>query len=170
MRIQKLWENEWLTVNKYDGWYTAMKHRYNGVMVLPYRRREDGDYEILLRLEVTPCHGPHRRCTSITGMTDDPNLSFEETAIKELKEEGGYEVSFLDYEGPVYPSKASATLIQTFTVDLTGLEQGIIYNDGTEGEKGGSAEWYKVQAGLELACPMIGRCIARLLADRRIIL
>ena len=173
MKIEKLFENEWLTVNKYDGWYTAMQHRYNGVMILPYRQREDGSYEVLLRREVTPCHSPELRYTSITGMLDDPKLDIEATALKELKEEGGYTADYAEYIGPMYPSKASATVIQLFVTDLTGAEQGEITGDGTSGERVGGAEWVTIDFALrttKVNCPLVGACIAHLLAGRDITL
>lgn len=162
-----LWEDKWLKVIRYDGYYTGVKCTHNGVMVLGYRNSK----EVLVRLEKRPCHGEGILKSSVTGARDDSRLSVRQTAIKELREETGYMVEDedeLNFLGKVFPSNFSATKIHVYAMDLTGYKQGEIVNDGSEGEAGSGAEWMNWWKAIDLNCPLIGYAVAHLLKEGKL--
>lgn len=138
MKEKKLWGNEWIQVFELDDWYTIYRHggTNSGVAVLAMK----GD-EVLVRHENCLPHGGFVD-TSITGTIeegDDPLY----TAVKELREESGYDVSpekFVDL-GWIYPSKASDMKMYLYAVEITDEPQGDLEGDGTKGEEGASVKW-----------------------------
>lgn len=163
-----LWENEWLEVQMIDDWYTSTHNaKGDGVAVLGLRKGEDDSMtEVLVRMEHTPCHGEGLRPTSLTG-TIEHGLNAIETAVKELKEESGYDAKPEEFTelGWVYPSKFSDYKQYLYAVDLTGKEQGDIEGDGTIGEKDAHVEWKTAEEALEANTPVIG-CILCKLAQK----
>ena len=172
-----LYKDKWIELRKKDDWYTYAHNVVgDGVAVLGFRRTPSGIpgvciWEVMVRSEHTPPHGEGFRLTSLTGSIEH-GLSPLETAAKELKEESGYEInsdSIIDL-GWVYPSKFSDYRQYLYAVDLTGLPQGRIEGDGTEGEKGASVGWFSVDFALEVNDPSISASIARLANKGRNIL
>jgi 8-oxo-dGTP pyrophosphatase MutT (NUDIX family) len=139
-----VYQDEWISIIDRNGYKFLHEQRCNGqiVAILPVRDSDNG-IEFLLRKEICPPHGDESQLCCLTGGYDDDSISVDDTMVKELKEEAGYEVSTsklvsLDW---VYNSKAADTKVHLYTIDLTGVEQGIATTDGTELEKLASAEW-----------------------------
>jgi ADP-ribose pyrophosphatase YjhB (NUDIX family) len=156
-----LWKNQWVEICLKDEWYTYSRNR-DGVFVLGYRVVE-GAYEYLVRLEHNPCHSEGLISTSLTGGIEKGSTPTE-TAVRELKEESGYEVSKHDLVnlGWVFPSKFSSDKTYMYAVDLTGLEAGVVEGDGTRGEEGAYCVWASENDALWVSSPLLGCAMARL--------
>lgn len=171
MAQKVLWANKWMSVVQQDGWYTFVRSNAgDGVSVLGYRKDPNknsfetaDDYQYLIRIESTPCHGPGLRSTSLTG-TIEGDLDHLETAQKELLEESGYSAlpEELQYLGWVYPSKFSDYVQYLYAVDLTGKPQGEILGDGTLGEKDATVQWVSLASALRVHDPSVSAIIVRL--------
>ena len=162
MGYKMLWQNEWMEIREIDGWYTmAHNTKGDGVAVLGYDKDSS---KILVRTEHNPAHGEGFRRTSLTG-TIEGGITLLETAVKELKEESGYEADPSEFTelGVVFPSKFSDYRLYLFAVDLTGKQQGAIEGDGTEGEAGADVEWVAVTEAIRTVDdPSMCACILKL--------
>ena len=141
---------EWLSL-KYkqleDGrrYFYSHETRCNGLIVaiLPYRATQYG-FEVLLRYENTPCwrEGPH--ICSITGGIEAGDTA-QETVIKELKEETGYDLTGLEHRiyalNSIKGTKSSDTDYYLFAVNLTNLEPGEANPE--PGEESETQRWHK---------------------------
>lgn len=161
-----LWKNKWVEVHERDDHYTYIHNAAgtgSGVAVLGFRKLKNSEREILIRKERTVCHSPDFRRTSLTG-TIEVGCTPLETAVRELKEESGYEATpeqfmYLDW---IFPSKFTDYQQHLFAVDLTDAVQGPILGDGTKGEEGASVEWVSAEEAVELQCPTIGLTLIRM--------
>ena len=79
--------------------------------------------------------------SSVTGKHDQRTPTL--TAVKELKEEAGYEVSSKDMInlGTCKGTKSCDTTFYLFSVDLTDKKEGKATTDGSELEKNASCIW-----------------------------
>jgi len=111
------------------------------VAVLPFRTNENGLItEIGILHELNYLRDGNYCDTLITGTVEYEDDSLLLTAIRELKEEGGFSLPEDSSErwiflGPVYPYKDSDYMIPTFAVDVTGLTQEEALGDGSEKEE-----------------------------------
>ena len=151
MEVQVLQKTKWVSlrriidpVNGTDAYDFLHEDRCSGkiVSILPYRTLANGNREYLLRSEITPPWGWKAAVSSITGGVekDDPL----ETAVMEMAEEAGYEVTrddmkFLDTSRG---TKASDTTYYLYTVDLTDKEKTLSGDgDGSDLEKRAHCYW-----------------------------
>ena len=151
MNIETLYKNKWLSLinmidveNGVHGYVYSHETRCQGKIIatLPYRKDEKGEFEYLLRNEITPCWGMQSEISSITGGTEK-GKTIKQITVEELKEEGGYEVSEDDLEslGICYGTKSCDTIYHLFTVDLTWKRKGEAVGDGSELEKKDNCFW-----------------------------
>lgn len=129
--IKTLYKGKWLTVKERNGWEFIHEHRCSGrgVAILPFRwvKTKSGfSLEFLLRVELIPSWNDQPVPCSISGMMDVEGEPSRITAARELAEETGYHVdpSDLITEGTSRVSKASDTLLDLYTVNLTYVKQG----------------------------------------------
>lgn len=157
-------QNEWLSLMELDGptgpYIYAHEERCNGkiVVILPYR--ETGlDTEYLLRDEYTPPWDTDKNCiSSITGGVDKGEEPLT-AAVRELKEETGYDVGpgQLTSLGTTRGAKSSDTTYHLYAIDVT-----TVPGNGNEGDPNGDANealaknvWKKAPFGSVIADPMV---------------
>jgi 8-oxo-dGTP pyrophosphatase MutT (NUDIX family) len=147
-----------------------------GVAVLVYRYEPKGkdlgsmfglphaQREYLGRFEVCPAHSDVPELCAITGGMDKPDEDAFATAIREVKEEAGFDVTEqkMLYLGSVRPSKASDKTVHLMAFDVTGLEQGEAVGDGTLGEVGAFTEWVTRREAAFSKDPVLTTMITRL--------
>ena len=149
--IKVLHDNQWLSLcemkdpeHDVDGYVFSHETRCGGhiVSILPYRL-EGGRREVLLREEVTPCWSVDKKIlSSITGgvdLGDGPT----ETAVRELREEAGYEITSQELRplGTTFGVKSSDTVYHLFAVDLTWKKRKPASGDGSALEAKASCIW-----------------------------
>jgi 8-oxo-dGTP pyrophosphatase MutT (NUDIX family) len=158
-----LWSNEWMEVLLKDGWYTFFRTKKgDGVCVLGFRFCNN-EPEYLVRVEHTPPHGAGLIKTSLTGGIEQGETALE-TAVKELKEESGYEVDpneMIDL-GWMYPTKQGSDKVYLYAVNLDGKTSGNIIGDGSKGEEGAYCLWMNEADTLAIPQAGIGMAMARL--------
>lgn len=127
------WIKSYRTQDRYD-----YVNPIPGLCILPYRITSE--IEFLLRDEFCPVIP--NLITIITGRIDEGETP-EQAAIRELKEEAGYEVleSQLKSIGEVILGKQSNCSEKLFSVDLTDVPEGEITTDGTIHEKNSRNYW-----------------------------
>ncbi len=135
-----LGENQWLQLIEAeysDGSKYTLVHetRCNGAIVgvLPFRRGESGNVELLVRNEFTPCWNFGLNPSSVTGGVDTGDTVLK-TAAKETREETGYFVTEKDMIplGTCYGMKCADTVYHLYAVDVTGKAEIPIESDGNE--------------------------------------
>lgn len=140
--MEILFKEEWLSIRENNGYTYVHEERANGVLVaiLPYRKNKT---EYLMRMEICPAHGDEHEFCGIIGSYDDLKYTINQTAIRELKEEAGYEITEeqLIPLGWVWDSKVADTKVYLYTVNLTDIEPGEATTDGTELEKTAYCMW-----------------------------
>lgn len=145
----------------------------NKVCFLPFKKNVIGDYEYLLRKEAVPCWELGAPLYSAFTGSCEPNLTFEETFIKELREESGYS---LDEEeswriirlGFSFGTKSTDTIYHLFSVDLTDFPQNKIVDlfVETDLDKTSTNEWLSLyQLMNEVNEPFTYMIMCRLAAD-----
>jgi NUDIX domain len=151
-KITTLYSNKWQSIRE-KTLDNGAKYVYasadwcgsQGVAVLPYRKtgERNTDVQFLGRYEICPAHSDVVELCSITGGMDKENESPVFTAMRELIEEGGYEVNVEDmhYLGTVRPSKASDNTTHLFAVCLDNAKEVEAIGDGTLGEEGAFCGW-----------------------------
>lgn len=148
--VETLADNEWLALLLLkaphlgiDGYVFSHEARCNGniVAILPYRRVGKDAWEALLRDEVVPPWGLSSSLCAITGGCDHEGEEPVEVAIRELKEEAGYDVSALDVLGTCRGTKSTDTVFHLFAVDVTSMEPGEATGDGSRLEDEASTSW-----------------------------
>ena len=130
-----LYDNEWLQLRDRDGYIFSHEIRCNGriVVVLPYKRTGKDSWTFLVRNETTPCWGgPTLSCITGGVEGEDPL----DDAVRELKEEAGYEVPREDFIalGKCRGSKSSDTWYYLYAVDVANYIPGKALGDGTPGD------------------------------------
>lgn len=152
-RIETLKENEWLSLKimknpdkGVHGYVFSHETRCNGkiVSILPFKKNKDGEIEYLIRKEVTPCWDINNQViSSITGGVEKDDVI--NTAIHEILEEAGYEVTKKDLItlGQTFGVKSSDTVYYYFAVDVTGMKRQIAKGDGSELETQAECVWKK---------------------------
>lgn len=152
-QYKTLFADHWFDVVEVKG-QTGIKTNKMSVAVLPYRVDSNSMIsEIGLLNELNYFREGNFCQTLITGTIDYEDDSLLLTAIRELKEEGGFELSDADNDrwlflGPIYPYKNSDQMIPVFAVDVTGLEQKAHEGDGTDKEELSKLEMVSVGNGI----------------------
>ena len=128
-----------------DNPYTFLfEKRSNGklVVILPFRRNENGELEFLIRKETVIVWNPNEKYTvSITGGVEDDDP--HKTAVMELAEEGGYITKFENfiYLGYTKIAKHANTNVFMYAIDLTNMKRTTAYSDGSDMEKIAFSYW-----------------------------
>jgi 8-oxo-dGTP pyrophosphatase MutT (NUDIX family) len=142
-----LYHNKWLSLCEVDcgngeSYVYAHETRCDGkiVSVLPFRYTDVG-VEFLLRYEVCPCFGPEHILVTVTGGVEEDNPL--KTAVRELREETGYDVdeSEMIALGTVIGAKSIDSIYYLYAVDLTDKEPGEVTGDGSDFEKSAYNQW-----------------------------
>jgi len=162
---RELYRGEWLSVRRTADDYEYMRQVKMGteaVAVLGYVSSW-----LLGRFEICPAHGDHRpELCALTGGIE-PGESPVEAAVRELREESGFDVpmhSIRELGRPMRPSKASDTIIHLFTVPLKveGVDGDFFgAGDGTEGEKGAFCRFVHLRDALASKDPLLVSMAAR---------
>lgn len=177
-KISTLFSNKWQSI-KHKQLDNGSEYVYSsspwcggeGVAVLPYRRKlinKPWNYyenEYLGRFEICPAHSDDVELCSITGGMDKDGESPVFTAVRELIEEGGYDVPVenMIYLGTVRPSKSSDTTTHLFAVDLDlGAKEVEAIGDGTLGEEGAYCSWITGEQLINAKDPLLQSMYLRL--------
>lgn len=160
-----LFENEWITVDETPGGYVFVRNgTERAVVAIPYTRDSGSDFgRYLARIEPIPCHDPDSHLCALTGMVEEGEKPLD-AAVREVYEESGYRVTqeqMIDL-GPVFPSKASTTVMYMYAVDVTGLRREEAPGDGTEGEEKSSTAWLTLEEALKVPDAVFVACLGRL--------
>lgn len=166
-----LFFNKWISLRMIvapdrgvDGYVYMHETRCNGriVLILPYRVREDGDYEYLIKSEVTPCWGLNPVESGLTGGWEGGSPAAD--AARELEEESGYKVDKADlvWLGQCFACKAADTRYSLFSVDLTGKEAGVRVGDGSVLEDTANSVWMDANKIVDLEDAQLHVAFARL--------
>jgi 8-oxo-dGTP pyrophosphatase MutT (NUDIX family) len=132
----------------------GLKYKTMTIAIMPYTVDENG---LVLTTGFLKEYNPFRQgdyaFTLITGTVEDQDEDLINTAIRELKEEGGITCSREDisrwiYLGNFYPYKNSDLMIPTFAVDVTGLEIKEPKGDGSAKEEKSSFEMIPVSEAI----------------------
>lgn len=165
--------DQWIELRKTpDGYTYAHEVRCEGIIVAVFGFRTDSDETpVLGRFERNPAHNvgkypdfydiPHE-LASITGGLE-PDMTPEETAVLEMKEEGGYDITVDELHdlGTVRPSKGMDTVVHLYAVDLTGRHQGEAMGDGSQGEEDAYCDWISEEDALNCKDALMQVMMAR---------
>ena len=127
--------DEWVQLRKLkmpslhiNGYTYSHEIRCNGIVAfLPFRESEQEDrIEVLLRHEAVPCWEFDTPLHSAFTGGIDEGMTALDTAVKELKEEAGYEVEPNSNRvinlGKSFGTKSCDTIYHLFAFNVTGLE------------------------------------------------
>ena len=148
-----LFSDNWFDVVDING-QVGLKNKHMSVAVMPYRTDDNGIIsEIGLLHEFNNFRENDFSDTLITGTIEYEDDSLLFTAVRELREEGGFTMpeDSLDrwlFLGPIYISKNSDQVIPVFAVDVTGLPQEEANGDGSEKEVKSYLEMVDVSNGI----------------------
>lgn len=148
-----LFSDKWFDIVDMDG-HVGMKSKSMTVAVMPYTTDKNGMVEdIGLIHEYNQFREGDYCDTLITGTVEYEDDSLLFTAIRELKEEGGIEMTEDESEkfiflGTIYPLKDSDKIIPIFAVDVTGKDINKPQGDGSKKEELSKFAMTKVGDGL----------------------
>jgi 8-oxo-dGTP pyrophosphatase MutT (NUDIX family) len=148
-----LYSDNWFDVVKIET-QKGFKMKKMTVAVMPFITNENGLItEIGLLHELNYFREGDYCDTLITGTVEYEDDSLLLTAIRELKEEGGYSLPEDNTDrwvflGPLYPYKDSDYMIAVFAVDVTGIEKGKATGDGSKKEELSELKMVDVSNGL----------------------
>lgn len=153
-QYKTLYADDWFEVVDVQG-QVGLKYKEMTVGVMPYRVDKNGMIsEIGLLHELNYFREGNYCDTIITGTVEYEDDSLYLTAVRELFEEGGFQLSPEEdkdrwlFLGPIYTYKDSDKLIPIFAVDVTGLEQQPHTGDGTDKEELSKLEMVSVSNGI----------------------
>lgn len=155
MEREVLFENQWVSLVKLDGWCVAAEQtRCKGgalVAVLGYRKSDDpAGVEYVGRFEWCPAHSntKEHELSSITGGVDTDDIEMD--ALRELAEEAGIFKSKSDliYLGTCNPIKSDCATMYLFAVECE--EIGESHGDGSHSKHGAFCKW--VSEDIMVAC------------------
>ncbi|MBN0919549.1 NUDIX hydrolase [[Mycoplasma] gypis] len=144
-----LYYNKWISLYETSkGFVYAQRKGVDSVAVLCFRKNVSGQREFLIRYQPIPEVKEKQKWTDcfpcpITGSCED-NEDRLQTAIRETKEEGGFEVTpeNLIKEFRFLASTQSNEVVYSYIFDVTGLEQGAAPGDGTIFEQISYNKWH----------------------------
>jgi hypothetical protein len=152
-QYKTLFSDRWFDVVDVEG-QIGLKNKHMSVGVLPYRVDEHGLIsEIGLLHELNYFREGNYSDTLITGTIEYEDDSLILTAVRELKEEGGFELPEDNTErwiflGPIYLYKNSDQMVPVFAVDVTGIEQKDASGDGSDKENQSYLKMVPVSDGI----------------------
>lgn len=169
--IKTLFSNEWLSLRMIQdvaagvhGYVYAHETRCQGsiVAVLPYAYTPEHGRRYLVRSEITPCWSMLPQLSAITGGWEGGEP--REDAVRELREESGYEVDGTDLVdlGLSYAGKAADTIYHLFAVDVTGAPLHEPIGDGSPLEDSAGVVWVNDAELAEVMDPQVALMYVRL--------
>ena len=168
LKTVTLFDNPWLSLMEVrdpeagvNGYVYSHETRCQGriVAVLPFRKTDSGEIEYGVRREVTPCWGMASELSALTGGLE--NGSLLGTAVAEIKEEAGFDVSTTDLVplGLSFGTKSTDTEYWMYAVDVTDLVEGeVAEGDGTRLDAEGTMEWHGEPLSND---PLVAQMISR---------
>lgn len=162
-----LYTNEWLSLRRTPGGYTYAHEEKGcgaGVAVLAYRTNP---LRIVGRFEGCPPHRDGLALCALTGQMDKEDEKPLFAAVRELKEESGISVNFLEMKdlGFAQSGKQTDTTMCLFAVDVGSREIGEAIGDGTRGERGAYCKWIDIPDALWSKDPLLAMMTARLISQ-----
>lgn len=148
-----LFSDKWFDVVNING-QVGLKNKHMSVAVMPYCTDDNGIISTIgLLHEFNNFRENDFSDTLITGTIEYEDDSLLFTAVRELREEGGFTMpeDSLDrwlFLGSIYISKNSDQVIPVFAVDVTGLPQVETNGDGSEKEIKSYLEMVDVSNGI----------------------
>jgi 8-oxo-dGTP pyrophosphatase MutT (NUDIX family) len=125
-----------------------------GVIIMPYTLDSDGNPdEIGILSEILNQRPGGISMTLITGTPDDEDDNIFQTAIRELREESGFNVPDIkrwNFLGTLYTSKLVLNSNPCFSVNITGLVAEEKSTDGSQSEEDSKFELISVDEALDL--------------------
>jgi 8-oxo-dGTP pyrophosphatase MutT (NUDIX family) len=125
-----------------------------GVIIMPYTTDENGfPSKIGVISEVLEQRPGGMSMTLITGSQDDEDKNIFQTAVRELREESGFDVPDLKrwkFLGTLYTSKMVMNSNPCFSVNITSLVAEEKETDGSQDEKDTKFELISVDNALDL--------------------
>lgn len=106
--------------------------------------------------------------TLITGTADDEDANIFQTAVRELKEESGFEVTDIKrwkFLGSLYTSKLILNSNPCFAVDITSIVSGDKEPDETDKEEDSKFELVSVEEALDLDDSLISTLFIKTFKD-----
>jgi 8-oxo-dGTP pyrophosphatase MutT (NUDIX family) len=119
----------------------GFKAKSMSIAIMPFTTDENSIVDKIGFLkEFNPFRDGNYANTLITGTVETEDEDLVQTAIRELKEEGGIEcpqdqIGRIIYLGNFYPYKDSDRMVPTFAIDVTGLTLGEPEGDGSKKEE-----------------------------------
>lgn len=140
-----------------------------GVIILPYVLDEQGNpSHIGILSEILDQRPGGISKTLITGTPDDIDENIFQTAIRELKEESGFEVTDIkrwNFLGSLYTSKLVLNSNPCFSVNITSIVAEDRTTDGTKSEKDSKFELIGVEESLSLEDSLISTLFIKTFKD-----
>jgi 8-oxo-dGTP pyrophosphatase MutT (NUDIX family) len=140
-----------------------------GVIIMPYTIDENG-YPVKIGIisEVLDQRPGGMAMTLITGSADDSDDNIFQTAIRELKEESGFDVSDIKrwkFLGSLYTSKMVMSSNPCFSVNITSLVADEKTTDGSQSEKDSKFELISVDEALDLDDSLVSTLFIKTFKD-----
>jgi hypothetical protein len=129
------------------------------VVIMPYTLNSDGTPDQIGIINEISNQKPDGIIkTLITGSPDDNDENIFQTAVRELREESGFDVSDLkrwNFLGSLYTSKLVLNTNPCFSVNVTSLVASDRSTDGSKSEKDSKFELVDVQEALNIEDSLI---------------
>lgn len=164
-----VFKSDWVSILKTepegtdDEYFYLHESRCDGkiVAVLLYKRTGKDSWDYGVRKEVTPAWGMKPELSALTGGVEKGDTP-DETAVKEVKEESGYEIKAADLKklGICYGTKSTDTIYFLYSCDVTGKEPGKKTGDGSKLDTEGELIW--THDFRKIKCPIFSTMVLRL--------
>lgn len=140
-----------------------------GVIIMPYTLDEDGyPLKIGVIAEVLDQRPGGMSMTLITGSQDDKDDNIFQTAVRELKEESGFDISDIKrwkFLGSLYTSKMVMSANPCFSVNITAMVAEEKTTDGSQDEKDTKFELISVDEALDLDDSLVSTLFIKTFKD-----
>lgn len=140
-----------------------------GVIIMPYTVGENGyPTKIGIISEILDQRPGGISKTLITGSQDDSDNNIFQTAIRELKEESGFDVSDIKrwkFLGSLYTSKLVMNSNPCFSVNITSMVAEEKSTDGSQDEKDTKFELISVDEALDLDDSLVSTLFIKTFKD-----
>ena len=161
-----IFDNPWLKVKESPhGYIFSERKGVDSIAILAYTKMGN-DIEILTRFQPLPFKNAENKedtlplfCCPITGSIDKGDTA-DDSAIKEMKEEAGYEITKdqLTYLGYYIVGTQTNEAVHMYIIDVTNLEPAETSSDGTYHESVSENFWHKLDF-IENNCEYAGLVI-----------